>query len=419
MSQINNVDATLGLKKAIDLIKQAATPDGFVASVTNQDNYQRIWSRDGAVISLAAIQTKDDELIQTVRATIKTLQKHQGPHGEIPSNVDPVNNKTSYGGTAGRVDADLWFVIIAHRYWQYTQDEEFLSEVVPALQRIEFLLGAWEFNNKGLLYIPETGDWADEYLQHGYVLYDQVLYYRALLALREMYQVTNIGDTKLLSAKAAHLKDLIRANYWFDRCDPDEVNSYHPVIFKRGCEMAKERGLYWMSYFSPTAYGYQFDAMANVLVSLFGIAEPDQSSKVDHYIEERVINPAFRVLPAFSPVIEPADKDWQQLKSNYSNAFKNEPHEYQNGGLWSLLSGFYVADLAARNQPDKAKKYLAAIHEANHKDTEGGEWGFYEYLNGKTFEPGGTRLLSWSASAAVIGHYAIEGTPPLLPITET
>jgi hypothetical protein len=34
---------------------------------------------------------------------------------------------------------------------------------------------AWEFNNKGLLYVPLSGNWADEYITDGYVLYDQLL----------------------------------------------------------------------------------------------------------------------------------------------------------------------------------------------------------------------------------------------------
>lgn len=54
--------------------------------------------------------------------------------------------------------------------------------MLDTLEQVRFLLGAWEFNNRGLLYIPPTGDWADEYMQSGYLLYDQLLYLQALIA---------------------------------------------------------------------------------------------------------------------------------------------------------------------------------------------------------------------------------------------
>ena len=36
-------------------------------------------------------------------------------------------------------------------------------------------MDAWEFNGKQLMYVPQGADWADEYLQHGYILFDQLL----------------------------------------------------------------------------------------------------------------------------------------------------------------------------------------------------------------------------------------------------
>ncbi len=55
--------------------------------------------------------TDDDEMVGTFRRTLETLADNQGPHGEIPSNVDPESGRVSYGGMTGRVGADLWFII--------------------------------------------------------------------------------------------------------------------------------------------------------------------------------------------------------------------------------------------------------------------------------------------------------------------
>jgi hypothetical protein len=78
-----------------------------------------------------------------------------------------------------------------------------------------------------------------------------------------------------------------------------------------------------------------------------------------------------------------------------------------------MVTGFYVADLAARNKLELAKHYLLGIHRANSLTMEDEPWGFPEYVHGKKFTPGGTRHQGWSAAAAIIGHHAMEGKPLL------
>jgi hypothetical protein len=74
-----------------------------------------------------------------------------------------------------------------------------------------------------------------------------------------------------------------------------------------------------------------------------------------------------------------------------------------------MITGFYVADLARRNRKDTARDYLAGIHSANASEMNGDAWSFPEYINGKDFEPGGTRNQCWSAAGAIIGHRALYG----------
>lgn len=403
-----------GFQKALEVVRQAATPEGFVASTTDHGNYKRIWGRDGVIVSLAALMTEEADLHAASLATLRTLMNNQGPHGEIPSNVDPREGRVSYGGTAGRVDANLWFVIGVHQYWKITGDGRVLEEFQQSLDKIQFLLGAWEFNTKGLLYIPETGDWSDEYLQHGYVLYDQLLYWRALSGLCEIHaEITGFED-HVLSEKAGRLAELIRANYWLPKtCNPQAVDAYHPVIYEKGCNAAQTHDQYWMSSFSPSGYNYRFDGMANALALLFDVANPYKYEATKKYIAEHIVDKDFCMLPAFFPVIAEDDPEYSRLQTAFSFEFRNKPYEYHNNGLWPLINGFYVAALAKHEDTDVAKQYLAAIHEANKKSLEDEDWGFYEYLHGKTLEPGGTRLQTWSASAALIGHLALEGKLPL------
>lgn len=398
------------INHSMALVRQCITPEGFVASPSKQANYSRIWGRDGVIIGLAALMTDDEEMTTAFRDTLYTLAAHQGPHGEIPSNVDSKKGRISYGGTTGRVDADLWFVIGCGEYWQKTKDSRFLEKMMPAIDKVIFLLGAWEFNNRGLIYVPATGDWSDEYVHDGYILYDQLLY---LQVQRTLYSLQHHGLNQK-NAELLHKIDLlgktIQANYWFDADQDQSDNIYHEVLYKKGYKAANLcASRHWLPFFSPHGYGYRFDAFANVLTSLLGVSGKERRKTVTAYIEEIVTPQGMHMLPAFYPVIKPMHKDWDELKVTFSYTFKNEPYEYHNGGLWPLISGFYIADMVQHGEREKAKKYLADLHRANRMDMDNQPWGFPEFIHGKNLTPGGNRHQGWSASAALMGHYALKG----------
>ncbi|KLU06789.1 hypothetical protein RISK_001103 [Rhodopirellula islandica] len=412
--QTNEALLSDGYDRAIALLRECSSEDGFLASPSLRDNYRRVWARDGVIMGLAALMTGDRELVGTLRHTLVTLAHHQGPQGEIPSNVDTAAGRVSYGGTTGRVDADLWFLIGCCQYWHATGDDDFLNDMLPVMERVRFLLGAWEFNNRGLLYVPQTGDWADEYIHHGYVLYDQLLYLQAQQDLCAVHRHLHESSDHVLEEKTTHLKHVIRDNYWFDDGNelPDDV--YHEVLYRKGKAAACDHcaNHHWMSFFSPQGYGYRFDSLANVLVSLLDVADDQQRARVDAFlIDEGVVPDDMSVMPAFYPVIQPVDEDWRDLQMSFSYTFKNQPHEYHNGGLWPMVTGFYVADLAARGKQDEARRYLLGIHRANALEMDGDPWSFPEYVHGQRFTAGGTRHQGWSAAGAVIGHHALEGTP--------
>jgi len=399
-----------GYGKALELMRNCSTASGFLATTIELDNYRRVWARDGCIMGLAALMTADADLIETCRRTLETLVARQGPHGEIPSNVDPITQRVSYGGTAGRVDADLWFVICCGQYWRRTGDDEFMRRMLKPLERVRILLGAWEYNARGLLYVPQTGDWADEYINTGYVLYDQLLYLQAQREFSHSHRHLHRTTNHQLNERIARLRHLIRSNFWFpeDGRIPDDV--YHTVLYKKGQTVAHRCcDKYWVSFFAPTGYGYRFDTLANVLTSLVGVADEHQRQRVDTYIAEEITTEGPKLLPAFHPVITTKDEDWEELQMSFSYVFKNKPYEYHNGGLWPFVTGFYVSDLARRGKRQLAREYLLGLNRANASSANGEDWSFPEFLNGQTYEPGGTLRLGWSAAAAVIGQKSLEG----------
>lgn len=406
----NGPDREEGYDRALGLLRKCASPNGFLASPSEKTNYRRVWGRDGAILSLASLLTDDEELIATGKRTLLTLVEYQGPRGEIPSNVDTASGRISYGGTAGRVDADLWFLIACGEYWKALGDEDFLNQLHPAIEKVRFLLGAWEFNNRGLIYIPPTGDWADEYLQNGYVLYDQLLYLQAQRNLGAIHSHLHDSEDHALEERTSRLWHLIRANYWFEPAGDPPEDVYHEILYEKGRAAAEHcAGKHWLPYFSPVGYGYRFDSFAHVLVSLFDVASDERRDIVDQFVADEILPEKFPLLPAFSPVIEPVDEDWEDLRMTFSHTFKNRPYEYHNGGLWPMITGFHVADLARRGKTEEAERCLDAIHRANAMEMDGEPWGFPEFIHGKKFTPGGTRHQGWSAAAAIIGHHALQG----------
>ena len=73
--------------KAIALLHQVGTKNGFLASAENTSNYQRVWARDGVICGLAALASADEKLIATFKNTLETLADNQHEIGTIPSIV--------------------------------------------------------------------------------------------------------------------------------------------------------------------------------------------------------------------------------------------------------------------------------------------------------------------------------------------
>jgi Alkaline and neutral invertase len=403
----NDVEA---YQQSLDLLGKCLSPSGFVASPTNVDNYARIWARDGMISGLAALASGDPTLITGMQQTLTTLAQYQGPHGEIPSNVTVDGSQVSYGRLAGRVDASLWYIIGVCSYIQYSGHASYKEYARPSVERALFLAGCWEYNNRGLIYTPISGNWADEYIQQGYVLSDQLLYEIALRG------AGNVFNDREWQAKAALLQQMLAVNYWPRASLCNDPLVYHPHAYSYEA-LTKAEVDHWLPAFSPSGYATYFDGLAHALALLTDLGDDEQCHLAETYVQslEQVIGSA--LLPAFWPVILPGDPGWATLEFNHLyGQMKNQPYTYHNGGLWPVLTGLYTLGLVRHDQNERAHDLLAAINTANAQGHDGGQWGFCEYLHGLTHAPMGTKYLCWSAAAGVLAHQAVKyGIFPWLP----
>ena len=373
--------------KAIELLQKVSSSEGFLASAQNISNYKRVWARDGVICGLAALASGDEKLIETFRKTIETLAQNQHQNGTIPSNVMTNEDEVevSYGGLAGRVDAVTWFVIGICQYAFYTKDSSFIKKYEVHIEKCFQLLEAWEFNNKGLLYVPLSGNWADEYITDGYVLYDQLLRVWALKSYNHFVK------RDALANKIKVITEQLECNF-----TPHSVGEkYHERAYKEA-NIQK----YLPCSFSPAGYKTQFDAFANSLALMLNIGSIEfQNSILDYSLELKNKMP-LHLLPAFWPPIQETDLDWHLLKNNCKYEFRNYPNEFHNGGSWSMVNGFYGLGLLCKGKQKEANEILAAINKVNAIE----EFSFYENFNSETQIPNGVPFCAWSAAATVFLH---------------
>jgi GH15 family glucan-1,4-alpha-glucosidase len=380
----------LGYNKAVELLQKCSSSEGFLASAQDISNYKRVWARDGVICGLSALASGDYNLIETFKKTIETLAKHQHKNGTIPSNVMTSDSKTevSYGGLAGRVDAVTWFIIGVCQYAFCKKDHTFVEEYTDAIERCLKLLEAWEFNNKHLIYVPLSGNWADEYITDGYVLYDQLLRVWALKSYNHFAKRNDISE------KVENIIEQIEINFF--------PNSSGEKYHERAFSELKFKDFAPCS-FSPAGYKTQFDAFANSLLLLLNIGNSDFQQKTMNYCIHLSKQMNFQMLPAFWPPIQTTDLDWNLLKNNCKYEFRNYPNEFHNGGTWSMVNGFYGLALLSKNKKEEAQLLLEHINEANSLE----DFGFYENFNTETEAPNGVKYCAWSAAAAIMLHQSL------------
>ena len=384
---MNNLNYT----KALELLHKASSSEGFLASAQDISNYKRVWARDGVICGLAALASGNVELIATFRKTLETLAENQHYNGTIPSNVMTNENvvEVSYGGLAGRVDAVTWFIIGICQYSFYTNDAAFMKKYESNIQKCLQLLEAWEFNNRHLMYVPLSGNWADEYITDGYVLYDQLLRIWALKSFN------HFAKNDLISAKIEKISEQLEINF-----TPNSIGEkYHERAYK---EVNIQK--YMPCSFSPAGYKTQFDAFANSLALFLNIGSKDFQNSILEYSIALKNEMTLQLLPAFWPPLKESDLDWNLLKNNCKYEFRNYPNEFHNGGTWPMVNGFFGLALLAKEKDGEALRLLNAINEANAVEN----FSFYENFNSETKLPNGVPFCTWSAAATVMLHQSIN-----------
>ncbi len=385
------------VEKAINLLENAVTEHGILASTIEADNYKRVWARDGIVAGVAGILLNNDKITEGLRRTIITLSNYQHELGIIPSNVLVENDRAdfSFGSIAGRVDATCWYIVGTCLYLKKYPEYEKKEWLKEHLDKALLTLSYWEYNMQGLLYLPTSGNWADEYPVKGHTLYDNLL---RLWGLRLYHSV--FGENKY-SERIGLIEKKIKINFWPEEKEQNSKWVYHPRLFKKTLE---KRLNHWLCYLAPEGFNTTFDAAGNGLALLLNIGDEEKTERLCHYLSSVFSYLGKSLVPAFWPPVHPTDEDWHSIANNYSFNFKNNPYHFHNGGIWPVWMGLLALGLGQKGKKDLAKKIRQ-----NYIDIETPEnIGFYEYISSNELKPGGKQPLCYSAAGLVFMTCALE-----------
>ena len=95
-------------------MRRNSTPAGIMACSRTERaarrHYTSIFGRDAAICSLGMVASGEPDLIDTARAGLLTLARHQAPNGQIPKYVKPETGDVDFW-YSGCIDATLWWLI--------------------------------------------------------------------------------------------------------------------------------------------------------------------------------------------------------------------------------------------------------------------------------------------------------------------
>ncbi len=401
--------------KALETLHKCITPHGFRASGLAA-GYPQIWARDSAVTAFGALVTQDAMLIKAAKQSLITLSKFQSSRGLIQLNVNP---DTGYVSTenAGSIDSNLWYILLHYLYYLTTDDQDVMGKYWSVINKALIWLEYQDMNECGLLEIPEAGNWMDLVSVRYNTLYDNVLYYAAVLAYEQMAQLMpSAGHTPVIASASIH--ERINLLLWIDRCWVAEHFAEHLERLKAirlewfmlyhniGTISSRPYYLPWVAF---REYGDWCDTLGNCLAVLSGVADGHHREHILRYMYQVGIADPYPS-KAIHPPIYPGEDDWRDY---FRSRNLNMPHQYHNGGIWPMVGGFHVAALVRHDWMEEAERMLVLLAKGNHASSDS-RWGFNEWLHGESGHPMGYDMQAWSAAMYLYAEHAVAtGNMPL------
>ncbi len=404
-----------GYHGAVQAIRRNVTPKGFSACslddnhVTGTDaNYRSVWARDGAKTVIWTLELADEEIRTCQLQTLRTILEHQAPAGQLPAHVLIDTGHPEYSGVGGiaSIDGAMWMIIAAWRFCHHYQQWELLEEWSEILQRTMDWLSAHDSNNCGLLEIPEAGDWTDLFARSYHVLYDEVLWHRALICyahiLRRQGKETQADD---YLKWAHHVGRTILGKFWPTTGITDESpgHSFADVQYALG------DARYLVAQISPFGYSWRCDVYGNLLAGMTNLIDRPRALMMFRFLWGVGVNDPGPVKNLY-PAVQAGDPEWRNY---FTVNLLNLPNHYHNGGIWPFIGGLWVRFLHKFGMGEIARRELVNLALLCRRGIVH-EWEFNEWHHGVTGRPMGKMFQAWSAASFLKACHDLHVDPESL-----
>ncbi len=270
--------------------------------------YPEPYTRDLLISSLAALVTRDEDLMRSLRGVLQTLARHQSPLGQMPSLVhEPCN--------LGASDTTPLFLVSLALFRQVTGEREFLAD---AAEKALLWMDYRSSENQVIVDQQPTTDWRDELWVPGYGLYVNALVYTYLRLFAE-------------HEKAGLLYERLH------RFAATETGSLATGL--RGLLLPDKP---YFAFWAFKEYSSdRFDLMGNSLAILSGLAPSSLAEEMILWVETECWRMraegdlAVDLPPCLFPFQRHGDWDYRPRIERL-----NPPGCYANGGIWPFRLRF-------------------------------------------------------------------------------
>lgn len=381
--------------RSLQLLRDNLTPQGILAASrterAGERGYCAIFGRDASICAIGMGISGEAGLRKGAVDGLETLAAYQAPNGQIPNIVDVRQSQPDFW-YVGCIDATLWWLIavgvLDRFHFRGTLQRRFAT---PARRALNWLQ-CQEHPSFRLLQQNEASDWADIMPRTGFVLYTNALWH----LVKRLYGLDGARATRQNAAR------LLRP---FGPSGPSGRRMEILASYAR--ENARDRGLY-LSFLNLATFGDEGDAFGNALAVLCGLAEGAAGRRVLSALDRSGVGDAYPMRVVCTPIAA-GSRAWRPYMNRHRQNFA---WQYHNGGIWPFAGALWITALAEAGRQSAAASRLAALAAANSLD----DWGFNEWLHGKTLKPLGMRGQSWNAATYLIAHRAVNDPAPLFRI---
>jgi glycogen debranching enzyme len=409
-----------GCRQALRVLEASVTAQGLVASAA-LPHYAAIWTRDVAFAALGVNVVPSQALAEAVASSLRHLARCQATSGQVPVAFWPDLGHWDFH-ESGCTDATCLFVVAAVQHLAAHADAPLQRLLLPHLERAMAWLADQDANQFTLIDSPSGGDWMDSTLQRsGKLLYVNVLYHRALRGMAQLEPASR-GRWE---GHAARLRRKLELMLWpepgSEHADLLEGVGFpegtahafpHPIGPAARRAVTRTERTHYLSHVDGGRYVDECDVLGNVLAVLYGVAPPPRARRIMEFLHT---SPAAQPFPMRTYTRSFAmDERWGMyrwdLEELQDPRWRNPPGRYHNGGVWPFIGGLYVSALQQVGMTAEAKVEMSRLAAANRLSADPArQWGFHEWIDATTGEPGGAPDQSWSAGTYLLAAETLRG----------